>query len=66
MLRKSVYRKKVKRKIKYCFTRAVIINAPKNAKTRKSLEASNIAPWKINLNEQKDFENLDFCRNGAT
>ena len=30
----------------------------KNAKTRKNLNASYIALWKPDLNEQKDFERL--------
>ena len=38
----------------------------KNAKTRKNLEASYIALWKCNLNEQKDFERLVLFRNGVT
>ena len=38
----------------------------KNAKTRKNLEASNIALWKPNLNEQKNFERLVLFRNGVT
>ena len=38
----------------------------KNAKTRKNLEASYIALWKPNLNEQKDFERLVSFRNGVT
>ena len=35
----------------------------KNANTRKNLEASNIALWKLDLNEQKDFERLVLFRN---
>ena len=38
----------------------------KNTKTRKNLEASYIALWKPNLNEQKDFERLVLFRNGVT
>ena len=38
----------------------------KNAKTRKNLEASYIALWKPDLNEQKDFERLVLFRNGVT
>ena len=38
----------------------------KNAKTRKNLEASYIALWKPDLNEQKDFERLGLFRNGVT
>ena len=52
--------------INHYFTWAVISNAPKNAKTRKNLEASYIALWKPNLNEQKDFERLVSFRNGVT
>ena len=48
------------------FTWALISNAPTNAKTRKKLEASYIALWKPNLNEQKDFERLVLFRNGVT
>ena len=40
-------------------------NAPKNAKTRKNLEAY-IALWKSDLNEQKDFERLLLFRYGVT
>ena len=47
-------------------TWAVISNAPKDAKTRKNLEASYIALWKPDLNEQNDFEGLVLFRNGAT
>ena len=52
--------------INHYFTWAVISNASKNAKTRKNLEASYIALWKPNLNEQKDFERLVLFRNGVT
>ena len=38
----------------------------KNAKTRKNLEASYIALWRPDLNEQKDFERLVLFRNGVT
>ena len=41
-------------------------NAPKNAKTRKNLEALYIALLKPDLNEQKDFERLVLFRNGVT
>ena len=41
-------------------------NAPKSAKTRENLEASYIALWKPDLNEQKDFERLVLFRNGVT
>ena len=44
----------------------VISNVPKNAKTRKNLEASYITLWKPDLNEQKDFERLILFRNGIT
>ena len=44
--------------INHHFTWTIISNAPKNAKTRKNLEASYIAVWKPDLNEQKDFERL--------
>ena len=45
---------------------AVISNAPKNAKTRKNLEASYTALWKPDLKEQKDFKRLVLLRNGVT
>ena len=38
----------------------------KNAKIRKDLEASYIALWKSDINEQKDFQRLVFVRNGVT
>ena len=38
----------------------------KNTKTRKNLEASYIALWKPDLNEQKDFERLVLFTNGVT
>ena len=50
--------KHLRSNINHYFTWAVISNAPKNAKTRKNLEASYIALWKPDLNEQKDFERL--------
>ena len=52
--------------INHYFTWAVISNAPKNGKTQKNEEASNIALWKSDLNEQKDFERLVLFRNGVT
>ena len=52
--------------INHYFTWAVISNAPKNAKTRKNVEASYIALWKPDLNKQKDLERLILFRNGAT
>ena len=58
--------KHLRSNISQCFTRAVMSNAPKNAKTRKNLEASYIALWKPDLNEQKDFERLASFRNGIT
>ena len=58
--------KHLRSNINHCFTWAVISNAPKNAKTRKNLEASYIALWKPDLNEQKDFERLVLFRNGVT
>ena len=58
--------KHLRSNINHYFTWAVISNAPKNAKTRKNLEASYIALWKPNLNEQKDFERLVLFRNGVT
>ena len=58
--------KHLRSNINHYFTWAVISNAPKNAKTRKNLEASYIALWKPNLNEQKDFERLVLFRNAVT
>ena len=58
--------KQLQRNINHYFTRAVISNAPKNAKTRKNLGASYIAFWKPDLNKQKDFERLVLFRNGVT
>ena len=50
--------KHFQRNINYYFTWTVISDAPKNAKTRKNLEASYIFPLKPDLIEQKDFERL--------
>ena len=47
------------------FTWAVILNAPKNTKTRKNLEALYFTLWKPDLNEQKDFERLVLFRDGV-
>ena len=58
--------KHLRSSINYYFTWAVISNAPKNAKTKKNLEASYIALWKPDLNEQQDFERLVLFRNGVT
>ena len=58
--------KQLRSNINHYFTRAVISNAPKNAKTRKNLGASYIAFWKPDLNKQKDFERLVLFRNGVT
>ena len=58
--------KHLRSNINHYFTWVVISNAPKNAKTRKNLEASYIALWKPDLNEQKDFERLVLFRNGVT
>ena len=44
----------------------VISNAPKDAKTRKNLEASYIALWKPELNEKKDLDRQVLFRNGVT
>ena len=55
--------KHLRSNIKHYFTRTVISNAPKNAKTRKNLETSYIALWKPDLNKQKDFERLVLFRN---
>ena len=48
------------------FIGTIISNAPKNAKTRKNLEALYIVLWKPGVNEQKDFERLVLFRNGVT
>ena len=58
--------KHLRSNINHYFTWAVISNAPKNAKTRKNLEASYIALWKPDLNEQKDFERLVLFTNDVT
>ena len=58
--------KHLRSNINHYFTWAVFSNAPKNAKTRKNLEASCFAFSKPNLNEQKDFERLVLFRNGVT
>ena len=44
----------------------IISNAPKNAKTKKNLEASYVALWKPDLNKQKDFERAALFRDGVT
>ena len=62
----SVPSKHLRSNINLYFTWVVISNAAKNAKTRKNLDASYIALWKLDLNEQKDFERLFLCRNGVT
>ena len=51
--------KHLRSNINHYFTWAIISNAPKNTKTRKNLEASYIALWKPDLDEQKDFERLE-------
>ena len=58
--------KHLRSNINYSFTWVVISNAQKIAKTRKNLEASYIALWKPDLNEQKHFERLVLFRNGVT
>ena len=37
----------------HCFSWTIILDAPRNAKTKKNLEASYCS--KLDLNEQKDF-----------
>ena len=58
--------KHLRSNINHYFTWAVISNAPKNAKTRKNLEASYITLWKPDLNEQKEFKRLVLFGNGVT
>ena len=58
--------KHLRSNMNHYFTWPVISNAPKNAKTRTTLEASYIAFWKLDLNELKDFERLVLFRNGVT
>ena len=58
--------KHLRNNINHYFTWTVTSHAPKNANIRKNLEASYIALWKPDLNEQKDFERLVFFRNGVT
>ena len=53
------------RNINHRFAWTVISNAPKNAKTRKNLEASYTALWKPDFNKQKDFKRLALFRNGV-
>ena len=65
-IKRSEPSKHLRSNINHYFTLAVILNAPKNVKTRKNLEASYIALWKPNLNEKKDFERLVLFRNGVT
>ena len=55
--------KHLRSNINHYFTWAVISNAPKNAKTRRDLEASYTALWKPDLDKQKDFERLVLFRN---
>ena len=52
--------------IDHCFPWAMISNPPKNVKTVKNLEASYIALWKPDLNEQRDFEILVLLKNDLT
>ena len=58
--------KHLRSNINHYFIWVVIPNAPKNARTRKNLEASYIALCKPNLKEQKDFERLVLFRNDVT
>ena len=58
--------KHLRSNINYYFTWPAISNAPKNTTTRKNLEASYIALWRPDLNEQKDFERLVLFGNGVT
>ena len=58
--------KHLRSNINHCFAWPVILNAPKNAKTRKNLEASYIALCIPDLNEQKVFEILVLFRNDVT
>ena len=51
--------------INHHFTWTALSNAPKNAKTRKNLEASYTALWKPDLKKQKDFKRLALFRNGV-
>ena len=51
--------------INHYFTWAVISNVPKNAKTRKNLEASCIPLCKPDLNQPKDFQRLVLFRNSV-
>ena len=55
--------KQLRSNINHYFTWTVISNAPKNAKTRKNLEASYIFSLKPDLIEQKDFERLVLFQN---
>ena len=58
--------KYLRKNIDHCFIWAIISNAPKNAKTRKNLQAPYIGLCKTGLSEQKDFERLTLFKNGVT
>ena len=47
-------------------TSTTILHGLRNIKTRKNLETSYIALWKLDRNEQKDFERLVLFGNGVT
>ena len=51
--------------IDHCFTWTILSNALKNATTWKNLEASYIALWKPDLNEQRDCERLVLIGDGV-
>ena len=48
--------KDLRSNINHYFTLAVISNVLKNSKSKNNLEASYLALWKPDLNEQNDFE----------
>ena len=58
--------KHIKENINHFFDWKVICNAPKNARSRKNLEASFISLTRPSLNEQIDFNTLSLFRNGVT
>lgn len=58
--------KHLQNNIDHCFTQIIILNASRNAKIRKQLEALYIELWKPDLNKEKDFERLVLFKNGVT
>ena len=63
---KSEPSKHLRNNIEHVFTWTILSKAPKNTRTRKNLEASFIALFKPDLNDQSDFDILVLFRNGVT